>query len=191
MLRAITAYLFRAAGWKIIGRSPQELKKAIWAGAPHNTNWDFIVCMGGRAALKMPIGFLAKSQLFKWYSGWIFRALGCYPVYRNQSSNLVDTVSDMFHQHGALHIAITPEGTRKDVDKLKTGFYYIALKANVPVILIGFNYPDKAVVISEPIHLTGNFQEDMPGIYNFYLQIPGKQKTWLRNYAESGLIQKS
>lgn len=188
MLRILTAFLYKAAGWKIIGKPPVEIRKAVWVGTPHTSNWDFIVCLGGRAEMKINIGFLAKSQLFKWYSGWLFRALGCYPVYRNKSSNLVDTVSQMFQQYDELHIAITPEGTRKDVDKIKTGFYHIALKANVPLILIGFDYVRKAVVVSEPIYLQNDYQKDMKVIYDFYLTIPGKRKTWIRNYEETGLI---
>ena len=188
MLRAITAFLFHAAGWKIIGRPPIEVRKAVWVGAPHTSNWDFIVCLGGRAEMRINIGFLAKSQLFKWYSGWLFKALGCYPVYRNKSSNMVDTVSEMFQAYDELHIAITPEGTRKDVDKIKTGFYYIALKANVPLILIGFDYVRKAVVVSEPVYLKNNYQEDMKVIYDFYLTVQGKRKTWIKNYEETGVI---
>jgi len=191
MLRAFAAFLFRAAGWKVIGTPPININKAVWAGAPHTTNWDFIVCLGGRAALNMNIGFLAKSQLFKWYSGWLFRGMGCYPVYRNKSTNLVDTIAGMFTQYETLHIAITPEGTRKDVDKIKTGFYHIALKANVPVILIGFDYPRKAVVVSEPIFLQHDFQKDMRTIYDFYLMIGGTRKTWLRNYEKTGVIENS
>jgi 1-acyl-sn-glycerol-3-phosphate acyltransferase len=191
MLRAITAFLYRAAGWKIIGRYPTEIKKAVWVGAPHHSNWDFILCLGGRAELKINIGFLAKSQLFKWYSGWLFRALGCYPVYRNKASNLVDNVAAMYEQYDSLHIAITPEGTRKDVDRIKTGFYHIALQANVPLILIGFDYPRKAIVISEPIRLQNDFEKDMKVIYDFYLTIHGKRKTWLNNYEKTGLIVKN
>jgi 1-acyl-sn-glycerol-3-phosphate acyltransferase len=191
MLRAITAFLYRAAGWKIIGRYPTEIKKAVWVGAPHYSNWDFVVCLGGRAELKINIGFLAKSQLFKWYSGWLFRAMGCYPVYRNKASNLVDNVAAMYKEHESLHIAITPEGTRKDVDRIKTGFYHIALKANVPLILIGFDYPRKAIVISEPMYLQNNYEADMKAIYDFYLTIEGKRKTWLKNYEKTGVILKS
>jgi 1-acyl-sn-glycerol-3-phosphate acyltransferase len=188
MFRIFAAFLFRASGWKITGKIPNGVPKAVWVGAPHTTNWDFIVCLGGRAALNIDIGFLAKSQLFKWYSGWLFRALGCFPVYRDKSNNMVDAVVQMYAQYERLHIAITPEGTRKDVERIKTGFYHIALKAGVPVILVGFDYPMKAVVISEPIYLENDFQKDMKRIYDFYLTIHGKRKTWLLNYEQRGMI---
>lgn len=191
MLNAFAAFVFRCAGWKIIGRAPYEIQKAVWVGAPHNSNWDLLLCLGARGQLKMNIGFLAKSQLFKWYSGWLFRALGCYPVYRNQSQNLVDAVVKMYDQHDFLHIAITPEGTRKDVEHLKTGFYHIANQAKVPLILIGFDYPRKALVIREPLYLTGNLDEDLQIVYQFYTTIQGRHKTWLKNFGSTGRISLS
>jgi len=191
MLNAFAAFVFRIAGWKISGRAPYEVKKAVWVGAPHHSNWDFMICLGARGMLKMNIGFLAKSQLFTWYSGWLFRALGCYPVYRNKSQNLVDAVARMYDQNDSLHIAITPEGTRRDVETLKTGFYHIALKANVPLILIGFDYPRKSLVISEPIFLTGDLEADLRFVYQFYTTIQGRRKTWLKNFEKTGLIPKT
>ena len=139
----------------------------------------------------MKIGFFAKSQLFKWYSGWLFRALGCYPVYRNKSSNMVDSVAGMFEHYQTLHLALTPEGTRKDVERIKTGFYHIAVKANVPLILIGFDYTRKAIIVSDPIYLQNDYQKDMKVIYDFYLTIGGPRKTWIRNYERTGLIEKN
>lgn len=188
MLNTFAAFLFRIAGWKIIGRPPHEIRKAVWVGAPHNSNWDFILCLGARGEIKINIGFLAKSQLFQWYSGWLFRALGCYPVYRNKSTNMVDAVANLFDQNQVLHIAITPEGTRKDVERLKTGFYNIAIKAGVPLILIGFDYPRKALVISDPLPLTGHVETDLKKVYDFYSGIQGKHKTWLRTYEKTGII---
>lgn len=188
MLNAFAAFIFRIAGWKIIGTPPYEIKKAVWVGAPHNSNWDFMLCLGARGEMKINVGFLAKSQLFKWYSGWLFRALGCYPVYRNKSGNLVEAVAAMFEQNETLHIAITPEGTRNDVERLKTGFYHMAILANVPLVLIGFDYPRKALVISGPIFLSGEMQKDLKPVFDFYLTIEGKHKTWLKEYQRIGII---
>jgi 1-acyl-sn-glycerol-3-phosphate acyltransferase len=105
--------------------------------------------------------------------------------------NMVDSVTVMFEQHDRLHIAITPEGTRKDVVRLKTGFYHIAVKANVPLILIGLDYPSKVVKVSDPIYLQNDYQEDMRRIYDFFLTIQGKRKTWLLNYEKTGMIERS
>jgi 1-acyl-sn-glycerol-3-phosphate acyltransferase len=144
--------------------------------------------VGARAQIKFDVGFLAKKELFQWYSGWIFKALGGFPLDRGKAQNQVEAVANTFQKHERMHIAIAPEGTRSDVVKLKTGFYYIALKVNIPLILIGFDYPRKAFVINDPIYLTGNFQKDMKIIYDFYLTIEGPKKTWLKEYAKTGQI---
>lgn len=188
MVTYLFALLYRLSGWKVIGTTPYSIPKAIWVGAPHNSNWDLVVSLGARAIMKFNIKFLAKSQLFKWYSGWFFEALGAIPVDRSKANNLVDAVADMFSEHASLHIAITPEGTRSDVMKLKTGFYYMALKADVPLILVGFDYTRKAFVIREPLRLTGDFAQDMRAVYDFYLTIQSPHKSWLRAYAATGQL---
>lgn len=188
MLSPLFAFIFRSLGWKTLGPPPYSIPKAIWLGAPHNSNWDFIMSVGARAQIKFDVGFLAKKELFRWYSGWIFKALGGFPLDRSKAQNQVEAVANTFQQHERMHVAIAPEGTRSDVAKLKTGFYYIALKANIPLILTGFDYPRKAFVISDPIYLTGNFQKDMKLIYDFYLTIQGPKKTWLKEYAKTGQI---
>jgi 1-acyl-sn-glycerol-3-phosphate acyltransferase len=182
------AFLYKLAGWKIIGTPPYSINKAIWVGAPHNSNWDLIISLGARATMRFDIGFLAKKELFSWYSGWLFRALGGYAVDRSRGNNLVDAVVETFHTNERMHIAITPEGTRSDVETLKTGFYYMALQAKVPLILVGFDYPRKAFVIHDPVWLTGNYTADMRTLYDFYLTIGGQRKTWLKKYSLSGVI---
>lgn len=182
------AFLFKLSGWKIIGAPPYSIPKAIWVGAPHHSNWDLLISIGARATMGIAIGFLAKKEIFKWYSGWLFRALGGYPVDRSQGNNLVDAVVETFQNNERMHIAITPEGTRGDVDTLKSGFYHMALKAQVPLVLVGFDYPRKAFVIRDPLWLTGDYVTDMRQIHDFYLTIGGPRKTWLEKYALTGEI---
>ncbi len=182
------AFLYKLAGWKIRGTPPFTIPKAIWVGAPHNSNWDLFISIGARATMRFDIRFLAKKEIFKWYSGWLFRSLGGYPVDRSKGNNLVDAVVETFKNHERMHIAITPEGTRSDVDTLKTGFYYMALRAQVPLILVGFDYPRKAFVIRDPLWLTGDYAIDMPTVYEFYLTIGGHHKTWLKKYSLTGVI---
>lgn len=188
MLSPILAFFFRIFGWQVIGKPPYSIPKAIWLGAPHNSNWDFIMSLGARAQIKFNVGFLAKRELFQWYSSWLFKALGGFPLDRSKAQNQVEAIANTFKKHDRIHIAIAPEGTRSDVTKLKTGFYYIALKANIPLILIGFDYPRKAFVINDPIYLTGDFQQDMKVIYDFYVTIQGHKKTWLQEYIRTGHI---
>ena len=180
--------LYRLVGWRTIGHAPTELKKGIWLVCPHWYNWDFFVGVGVRAYINLKIGYLGKSALFKWYSGWLFRGLGGYPVDRTKNNNLVEAVAATFQENETIHIAIAPEGTRSNVSKLKTGFYYMALKADVPIILVGFDYPRKAVVFGDVIYPTGDFVKDMKPIYDFFLTIQGPKKEWLVNYAQTGEI---
>lgn len=187
MFSALARWLFGLSGWKIAGNIP-HIPKGIWVVAPHATNWDFPVGVGVRAELRIWIQYLAKSQLFTWYAGWFFRILGGKPVYRNKANNLVDAIVDILNSNEQLHVCITPEGTRSNVSKLKTGFYYIGLKANVPLILTGFDYPRKLVILSEPMYMTGNYEQDMRAIYDFFLQVQGVRKDWLQHYAETGEI---
>lgn len=187
MLGALARWLFKGLGWQIVGPVP-SVPKAIWVVAPHTTNWDFLLGLGIRPTIHIWIQYLAKSSLFTWYSGWLFRALGGKPVYRAASHNLVDAMTTVFNQNEQLHVCIAPEGTRGNVEKLKTGFYYIALKANIPLILVGFDWPRKLVILSAPLYLTGNYQNDMRPFYTFFAQIQGLKKDWLKQWEETGVI---
>lgn len=187
MLGAILQFIYHTLGWRITGPHP-TVPKALWIVAPHTTNWDFPIGLWIRHEVKVYIGFLAKSSLFTPYSGWLFRALGGTPVYRKKSHNLVYAMADTFAQHDFLHVCITPEGTRSDVGKLKTGFYYIALRANVPLILTGFSFPRKEIVLSEPIYPTGDYQRDMLPFYQFFAEYSGPHKTWLLDWEATGVI---
>ncbi len=180
--------MYHLAGWKVIGNPPYQLDKAIWVGAPHWSNWDLGVSLGARATMDFDIRFLAKKEIFTWYSGWLFRALGGMPVDRHKNNNLVDAVVAIFRENKKMHIAITPEGTRDDVATLKKGFYYMALKAGIPLILVGFDYVRKAFVIRDPLYLTGDYAADMKAFYEYYLTIQGPRKTWLTDYVQTGVI---
>lgn len=190
MLSALTRWLFRASGWRIVGRVP-DLPKGIWVVVPHSTNWDFLIGLGIRPTIHRWIQYLAKSSLFTWYAGWFFRMLGGKPVYRDKSHNLVDAIVTLFDQNQQLHICIAPEGTRSNVAKLKTGFYYIGLKAGVPIIPVGFDWPRKQAILGEPIYPTGNYAADMLPFYEFAAQIHGVKKDWLLNWEKTGVIEQS
>src|SRR5215203_3066390 len=145
MLRSVYRYLFNAFGWKITGNFPPGLRKYIIAVAPHTSNWDFPVALAARSILKIENAkFLGKSQLFRPPVGWLFRAIGGYPVERTTSHDMVNQVVKLFNTHDDFILAIAPEGTRKKVEKLKTGFYFIARNANIPIIPVGFDFKQKA-----------------------------------------------
>src|SRR6267142_589044 len=172
MLRLIYLLIFKLMGWGVEGSFPHDLKKYIVSVAPHTSNWDFVIGVMARSITKIQRArFLGKSQLFKPPYGWFFRWLGGYPVDRRSSHDMVHQVVDIFNKHEEFILAIAPEGTRKKVSKLKTGFYYIALQARVPIIPCGFDYQQKKIVIGQPFYPSTNTDEDMEFLRKFYSSI--------------------
>jgi 1-acyl-sn-glycerol-3-phosphate acyltransferase len=116
-------------------------KKYVIAVAPHTSWWDFPVGVLARSALHIEHArYLGKSQLFKPPFGWIFRKLGGTPVDRSSSHDMVEQVVKIFNAHDEFVLALAPEGTRQKVQKLRTGFYYIAKGAGVPIVPVGFDF---------------------------------------------------
>lgn len=174
MLRPFYLLLFKILGWKVVGQMP-AIPKFIVAVAPHTSNWDFPVGLAARSILRIRNAqFLGKSQLFKPPFGWFFRWLGGHPVDRSSSHDMVEQVVRIFDRHEKFILAIAPEGTRKKVEKLRTGFYYIAKGAKVPIVPVGFDFACKAVIISEPFYPTDQVDQDMETLLRFYRSITGK-----------------
>lgn len=151
---------FRLMGWRIEGDFPQ-LKKFIVAVYPHTRNMDFIVGVLTRAVLNEKISYVGKQELFNPLTGWFFRALGGTPINRNSNENKVSAIAQIFKEKDAFRMAIAPEGTRKKVDRWKTGFYYIAIEAEVPILLVHFNYPAKKVSFLKLLKPTGDIEKDL------------------------------
>ena len=174
MLGPLYVSLFRLFGWKTTGQLP-SFKKCIIAVAPHTSNWDFLVGVGARSVLKITNAqFLGKSQLFKRPFGWFFRALGGHPVDRSSKQDMVEQVVNIFNRHEEFILAMAPEGTRKKVEKMRTGFYYIAKGAHVPIVPVGFDFLTKEVVIGPTVYPSADFDGDMERILAFYRTIHGK-----------------
>lgn len=168
-------FFYKVFKWTTVGNFPPEIKKFICIVAPHTSNWDFFVGLASRSILKLRnVKYLGKSQLFRWPYGFIFRKTGGYPVFRDKHNNLVDQVVDIFNSKDDFAIALAPEGTRKKVNQLKTGFYHIAVKANIPIMMVGFDYSRKMVVIRTPFYPTGDIEMDLPIIMDFFKEIKGK-----------------
>ena len=182
MLDLIYISVFKLFGWKLIGEISSTLKKSIIIVAPHADWVDFPVGLFARASLKTKVSFLGKAELFKGSFGFLFRWFGGKPVDRFSNTGMVDSVVEMFHTSEILHIALAPEGTRKAVSKLRTGFYYIALEAKVPIVMVVFDYPNKRIIVREPLILLGNMEEDLREIALYYNQFSGVKKEWIHNY---------
>jgi 1-acyl-sn-glycerol-3-phosphate acyltransferase len=172
--------LFWRSYLKIIGWETQvvfpydHLKKYVLIVGPHTSNWDFIIGLAYRSLLNLGhVNFLGKQELFVPPFGFLFRSIGGIPVDRRSSHHLVDDVAKMFLENEAFCIALSPEGTRKKVDKLRTGFYFIASKAKVPIVMVAFDYQNKRVHFAKPLLPSDQFI-DFKTIVNFYKTVSGK-----------------
>tara|TARA_B100001029_G_scaffold14431_1_gene9680 strand:- start:2774 stop:3334 length:561 start_codon:yes stop_codon:yes gene_type:complete len=167
---------YNILGWKFKGSIPDD-KKIIAILGPHTSAYDFIMCIIGRSVLKMNnrIKFLGKAELFKnpLYK-FFFTTFGGYPVDRSKKNNLVDSIVEIYNSKDEFFVTIAPEGTRKKVDKLKTGFYYIALKAKIPILMIGLDFEKKLILISKLFYVTGDINKDMEFFIDFFRPITGK-----------------
>jgi 1-acyl-sn-glycerol-3-phosphate acyltransferase len=167
------AYL-KLEGWKAVNDFPNHLKKAVIIVGPHTYWKDFPIGVAFRSELKIKNGkFLGKEELFKGPFGFFFRWLGGTGVDRFSKHGVVDQVAEKFNKADSLFIALSPEGTRQKVDKLRTGFYYIAKKANVPIVMVGLDYEKKELSVSEPFYPSGNEQEDFRKILEFFAPVKG------------------
>lgn len=187
-MNALLRIIFKLLGWKVVGALPITVKKAVFAVCPHATWKDFPLGIATRATMKLKIGYLGKAELFKPPFGFIFKALGGIPVVRTENRNMVDSQVDAIKKSDDRLFALAPEGTRKNVGKLRTGFYYMAFKAEIPIIMVGFDFPRKLIVIAEPFMPSGDFKTDMQQKFvPFFRTIEGVQKDWMTNY-ENGIF---
>ncbi len=118
--------------------------------------------------------FVGKASLFRPPFGWYFRWMGGHPVDRSKSNNFVEAVAQIFDEQEEFRLALAPEGTRKKVEKLKTGFYYIAKTASVPIVLVAFDHARKEVKFSAPIHPTDDMEYDFLAIHSFFRGVKGR-----------------
>jgi len=160
-------------GWKVINDLP-DAKKYMLIAAPHTSNWDFPLGILTKISLKLKLNFLGKGALFDSPFGWFFRALGGIPVYRKQKLNMVDQMVEQFNQRERMILAMSPEGTRSYLDYWKSGFYYIAYKAGVPIAMATLDFGNKIVKLGHAFMPTGDIHEDMKIIKAFFEDVQGK-----------------
>ncbi len=172
MRKLLAKLVYEIWGWHIVGKMPDQ-KKYIIMVAPHTSNIDFFVGFFGRDILGFKCKFLAKKQLFKPPLGWFMKAIGGLPVDRSSSFNFVEQIAQHFEREDKLILAMTPEGKRKRADKWKTGFYYMAQAANVPILPIVFDYEKKEFRIEELFQLTNNAEADISKLMSIYYNVKG------------------
>jgi 1-acyl-sn-glycerol-3-phosphate acyltransferase len=176
MLRLFLKLYWKFFGWKLSGDFPYQYKKIVLAVAPH-THWvDVMTGFAARQAMHIEHAkFLGKKELFVWPLGWVLRKMGGTPVDRFSKHGMVDQVAGIFAANETFMLGLSPEGTRKRVDKLRTGFYHIAKKAGVPILPIGFDYKNRRVVIGDAFFPGEDEAADLKMIIAFYADITGKK----------------
>lgn len=161
-------------GWSIEGTIAPEIKKCVMIVVPHTSWHDFYLGVFTRGILNQEMNFVAKKELFRFPLGAYFRWMGGAPLNREKNENKVDAIAKVFADKAVFRLAIAPEGTRKKVTEWKTGFYYIALKAGVPIIPVAFDYGKKQVKIGAPFYPTGNKESDFEKLQQHYNGVIGK-----------------
>ena len=174
VLQRITHWALRLRGWKAVGSTPKDVQKYVIISAPHTSNWDFPIALIAAIALGIRAKWMGKKDLFRFPFGGIMRALGGIAVDRSQRTNMVDYAASLLKSAERLGLLIPPEGTRSKAAKWKTGFYYIANKAQTPIVCGFMDYAKKEVGIGLTFTPSGDIHRDIALIREFYAGVQGK-----------------
>lgn len=165
-------WMMNRIGWTIKGELP-DIKKYILIVAPHTSNWDLPLGILAGCVKQADIRFLAKKEIFVFPFRSFLRWLGGTPVNRGKNMHMVDQIVMIFEQHDRFILGLAPEGTRSPVKRWKFGFYHIAVKAKLPILLVGFDYCKKEVQLHELFYPTGDLKADYAYIRKYYLTVQG------------------
>ena len=177
MQRLAKYIYFKVLGWNVVGNtniSKSTVKKAVIIAAPHTSWQDFFIAILLRSVLGVKTNFVGKKELFVFPIGWFLRRLGGAPIDRFTKENKVEAIAKLFEEKEEFRMALAPEGTRKKVDKWRTGFYYIAKTANVPIIMFTLDFENKQNKISAPFYPTDEMEADFKFMYSFFKDVKGK-----------------
>ena len=168
---------FKLLGWKVVGNtdfSRDMVKKAVIIAVPHTSWHDFYIGLLLRKVLGIKTNFVGKKELFVGPFGWYLRAIGGAPIDRKAKENKVEAMAKLFKDREEFRMTMAPEGTRKKVEHWRTGFYYIAKKANVPILMFTLDFENKQNKISEPFYPTDDMKADFKFMKDFYKGVKGK-----------------
>jgi 1-acyl-sn-glycerol-3-phosphate acyltransferase len=164
--------LMRLTGWRINGGLP-DLPKFVLIGAPHTSNWDFLLFLGVIFSLRANVHFMGKAELFRFPVGWFFRYCGGVPVDRKKSTGLVDQMVKVCHESEKFILVIAPEGTRHQVGEWKRGFYHIAKSAGIPIVMAVVDGKQKTVHLGQVFHPTEDMEADLKAIKGVFEGVTG------------------
>jgi 1-acyl-sn-glycerol-3-phosphate acyltransferase len=175
VMRGLSIGFLKLAGWKVEGALPPEATKSVLIAAPHTSNWDLPYTLMVAFELRMNMYWMGKQSIFQFPFGSVMRWLGGIPVNREQSTNLVAASAQALEKaDGKVQLIVPPEGTRSKARYWKTGFYYIALGAKVPIVMAYMDYPQKRAGLGPLFYPSGDIEKDMVAIKAFYAPFKGK-----------------
>jgi 1-acyl-sn-glycerol-3-phosphate acyltransferase len=175
LLRAFSIGFLKATGWRVEGALPAHAARSVLIAAPHTSNWDLPYTLMVAFALQLNIRWMGKQSIFRAPFGGVMRWLGGIPVNREQSTNLVAASAKAIRAaDGPLQLIVPPEGTRSKTRYWKTGFYYIAREAQVPIVMAYMDYERKVSGLGPLFEPTGDVDADMAAIKAFYAPFKGK-----------------
>jgi 1-acyl-sn-glycerol-3-phosphate acyltransferase len=164
---AFGRFMLRVGGWGLEGTLPDE-PKAILLVAPHTSNWDFPLGVWVQFALRLQASFLGKHTLFWWPFGVFLRSIGGIAIDRSKAAGIADDSTRAFSESDRMMLVIAPEGTRSKSKKWKSGFYRIAVAAEVPILLIAFDYRRKVIRLGPLFRPTGDYEKDLPEVQSHF-----------------------
>lgn len=175
MKKQIYKWIFcNLMGWKIEGNFDKNIKKSILMVMPHTSWHDFYVAILCRGVIGAEINWIGKKELFRFPFGFFFKFFGGAPLDRTGGLNKVDSTAKLFDSKKTFRLGLSPEGTRKKVEILKTGFYYIAMKAGVPIIPVAMNFEKKVFDFGDAFYPTGNLETDLIHLNKHFAGVKGK-----------------
>lgn len=159
--------VFRLMGWRIEGQLP-PLDKFVVIGAHHTSNWDFVLFIAAKFILRLNARWFGKHSIFRWPFGALMRYWGGIPIRRHLKLNTVEQAIEAFAEHRQFILVLSPEGTRRKVERWKSGFYHIACGAGVPIVPAALDFQHRRIVIGAPFQPTGNEEADLRQLLAFY-----------------------
>ena len=175
VLRGLSLAVLKLAGWKVSGQLPANGRKCVLIAAPHTSNWDLPYTLMVAFALRLNIYWMGKEQIFKPPFRGLMMWLGGIPVRRESANNVVAaSIESLQSADGPVQLVVPPEGTRSKARYWKTGFYYIAVGAQVPIVMAFMDYERKISGLGPVFEPTGDIEADMVTIKAFYAPFKGK-----------------
>ena len=172
LFHVLTKIIMRLLGWRVDGTLP-DLPKYVLIGAPHTSNWDFVLFLGIIFTLRANVRFMGKAELFRNPFGWFFYYCGGVPVDRKKSTGLVEQMVEACNKADRFILTIAPEGTRHQVSDWKRGFYHIAKNSGIPIVMAVVDGKKKTVRVGQVFQPTEDAEADMKTIKGYFEGVVG------------------